>query len=213
MPSQNLALRLLGLLGALLLIKVSIAIVGNYSLYFPPNFEQGFLDGRAQTFVGLYRLAFYGHIVVGPICMAIGTVQLTPWSRRTAKLHRWLGRLQLLLILLVLSPSGTIMAWHSYAGWIAGFGFLSLAIATTWCALQGWRTALVRRYDDHARWMLRCSILLCSAILLRIIGGATEFMHWDAEASYRVAAWSSWVVPLLVFELIERHWHLCRHAK
>jgi len=100
MSSQNLALRLLVLLGALLLIKVSIAIVGNYSLYFPPNFEQGFLEGRAQIFVGLYRLAFYGHIVVGPICMAIGTVQLTPWSRRTAKLHRGLGRLQLLLILL-----------------------------------------------------------------------------------------------------------------
>ena len=212
MPSQNLALRLLILLGVLLLIKVWVAIVGNYSLYFPPNFEQGFLEGRAQIFVGLYRLAFYGHILVGPVCMAIGTVLLTPWSRRTAMLHRVLGRLQLLLILLVLSPTGMIMAWQSYAGWIAGGGFLSLSVVTAWCALQGWRTALVRRYDDHARWMLRCCILLCSAIVLRIIGGATEFMHWDPETSYRVAAWGSWVVPLLVFEVIERHWHLCRRV-
>jgi len=35
-------------------------------------------------------------------------------------------------------------------------------------------------------------------------------MHWDAETSYRVAAWSSWALPLMVFEVIERQWHLCR---
>jgi uncharacterized membrane protein YozB (DUF420 family) len=204
MQSQSVAVKLLILLALLLLGKVWIAIFSNYWLYFPPNFEHGFLQGRIGSFEGLYRWAFYTHIIAGPISIVVGTILLFPYTRRTASVHRLLGRIQLSMVLLLLAPSGFVMAWQSHAGLIAAVGFASLSVATAYCALQGWRLVRLHQYEDHSRWMKRSYVLLCSAIFLRLIGGATELMQLDSEMSYRFAAWASWALPLLAFEVIER---------
>lgn len=60
-------------------------------------------------------------------------------------------------------------------------------------------------YDQHRRWMVRSYVLICSAVTLRLISGAAGLIGVPSpEGAYIVAAWSSWLLPLVVYEIAER---------
>jgi hypothetical protein len=53
--------------------------------------------------------------------------------------------------------------------------------------------------------MLRCYVLICSALALRLISGAAGLIGVPSpESAYIVAAWCSWLIPLAACELVER---------
>ena len=93
------------------------------------------------------------------------------------------------------------MARYAESGAIAGTGFAVLAIVTAGCALLGWRSAVQRRFSEHRQWMWRCFLCLCSAVVLRLIGGLSIVTDVGGGWSYPLAAWVSWLVPLVAFEL------------
>jgi hypothetical protein len=112
-----------------------------------------------------------------------------------------LGRLQVGCILLLLAPSGLWMARYAATGAIAAAGLGVLAVLTAGCVFRGWRAAVGRRWAEHRRWMWRTFILLCSAIVIRLLGGLATVAQWDAPWLYPFATWASWLVPLLIVEL------------
>jgi uncharacterized membrane protein YozB (DUF420 family) len=188
----------------LLILKVTVSIVQGYRDYFPANFEAGFLRGREAHFFGAYRAAFYAHIASGPVSLVLGLVLISQWFRmRFTSWHRALGKVQGLLVLLVLAPSGLWMAQHAETGTVAAIGFAMLAIITAGSVVIGWRAAVQKRFVVHRAWMLRCFFLLCSAVVLRVIGGLATVTGIGSEWSYPAAAWLSWLVPLALFELTE----------
>jgi hypothetical protein len=149
------------LLGA----RVLLAILVSYGDYFPPDFTSDFLQGRELHFQGLYRGAFYLHLISGPAALLLGSLLLSQQLRlRFPRLHPVLGRLQIAVILLGVTPSGLWMAGYAKSGMIAGWGFGVLAVATGGCAALGWKAAMARQFDAHRRWMVRCFVLLCSAM-------------------------------------------------
>jgi hypothetical protein len=185
----------------LLIFKVTLSVLLGYRSYWPPDFNSDFLLGREAYFFGPYRWAFYAHLLAGPLTLVAGTILISDRFRRFApRAHRRLGRLQVACVLLVLVPSGLWMARYAIGGVIPGAGLAMLALATAACATLGWRAALARRFDDHRRWMWRLYLLLCSAVVIRIIGGAATVAQFDALWLYPLSAWASWLVPLLVFE-------------
>lgn len=197
--------RILTLLAGLLIIKVTLSIISNYHNYFPPDFASEFLHGRESHFLGVYRWAFYTHIVSGPVSLILGLLLIAERSRpRFPQCHRYLGRLQVACVLLLVTPSGLWMAYHAAAGPLASVGLAALAIATAVCVTLGARSALLRRFADHRRWMWRCYLLLCSAVVLRLIGGAAIVTGMTAPWVDPVATWMSWLVPLTAFEVCER---------
>jgi hypothetical protein len=116
-----------------------------------------------------------------------------------------LGRVQDVVLLLFVLPSSVVMARHAFGGWPAGLSFLLLSAATAGCAIVGVVHARRRRYDRHRRWMLRCYVLICSAVALRLISGAAGLVGVPSpEHAYVFAAWSSWLFPLAAYELVER---------
>jgi predicted membrane protein DUF2306 len=186
---------------ALLIVKVTLSVVIGYRDYFPPNFDADFLLGRAAYFWGAYSWAFYVHLAAGPATLLLGTVLISERFRQWApRWHRRLGRAQVAAILLLVVPSGLWMARYAVTGAAAGAGLAMLAIATAVSAILGWRSAVSRRFDIHRRWMCRTYLLLCSAVVIRLIGGAATVLQFDALWLYPLAAWASWLVPLLVFE-------------
>jgi hypothetical protein len=108
--------------------------------------------------------------------------------------------MQVACILLLVVPSGLWMARYAATGAVAAAGLGSLAIVTAACATFGWRAAVARRFDVHRRWMWRTYILLCSAVVIRLIGGLATVLHFDALWLYPLSAWTSWLLPLLIFE-------------
>ncbi len=159
-----------------------------------------------MTFAGAYRVAFYVHICSAPFVLVNGLILLSARVRRRhPKWHRVLGRVQVGVLLVFVLPSSVVMSRHAFGGWPAGLSFLLLSGATAGCAVAGVVQARRRRYDRHRRWMLRCYVLICSAVALRLISGAARLIGVPSpEQAYIVAAWVSWLFPLAAFEVAER---------
>jgi hypothetical protein len=194
--------RVLIILAGLLIFKVTVGVVLKYRDYFPPNFESDFLRGRELYFSGSYHWAFYTHIAAGPIALVLGMILISERFRlKFPKWHRYLGRIQALNVLFLVTPSGLWMAYHAEAGPIAGLGFAALAVVTGMSVALGWRSAVKRRFTDHRRWMSRCFLLLCSTVVLRLIAGLATVTGVQATWVDPLSAWASWLVPLAAFEL------------
>jgi hypothetical protein len=201
----TLPVRILTLLAGVLIIKVTASVVSNYSDYFPPNFTSDFLHGREDHFFGPYQGAFYTHILSGPVALMLGLILIGERSRaRFPRFHRYLGRVQAACVLLLVTPSGLAMAYHAAAGPIAALGLAALAIATAVCVSFGAHAAVRRRFADHRRWMWRCYLLLCAAVVIRLLGGLATVTGVVAPWVDPLATWLSWLGPLAAFEVRER---------
>lgn len=199
MRRTSIAITVLRFLAVWLVLQTVVRVLIGFADYFPPNFRADFLQGREGYFFHGYQWAFYAHIVSGPITLVLGLVLLSQkFRRRWPRWHRLLGRVQVALVLLLVTPSGLWMAAYAASGPVAGVGFAALSITTAACAALGWRAAVRRQFEQHRWWMLRCYTLLCSAVVLRLIGGASELLeiYW----TYPFAAWVSWLAPLAVLE-------------
>jgi len=195
-------LKVTNVLVVLLALRVLAGIVYEYQWYFPANFKvSGFLAGRESFFTGVYRLAFYSHIVCGPFVILIGMFLFWSGNRGIqVSIHRLLGKIQYLTIAIVLVPSGLVMATRAYTGYIAGIGFAVLSVSTfaaaTLAVLHIRRGQLI----EHRRWASRLTILLFSPILLRTMTGLAVAFRIESPESYRFSVWASWGIPLLVLE-------------
>lgn len=186
---------------ALLILKVTTSIIAGYVNYFPPDFSATFLQGRRDYFFGSYQWTFYPHIIAGPLTLLFGLLLMQPQLRRRfPRGHARLGQLQVALVLLILAPSGFWMALRAHAGPATQLGFALLSIATAASAAVGWLTARQRQLALHGLWMTRCYLLLCSAVVTRLLGGSFLLLGWDGDWTYLTAAWFSWLGPLSLLE-------------
>ncbi|HEX7377683.1 MAG TPA: DUF2306 domain-containing protein [Pirellulales bacterium] len=189
------------LLTAVLIVKVTLTVAWGYRNYWPPNFNSDFLHGREGYFAGAYQWAFYAHIASGPITLLLGLVLLNDRFRlRFLRWHRVLGRIQIATILLLVTPGGLWMAYYAQSGPVAAASFALLAVLTGACAALGWKAAVERRFAVHRRWMWRGYVLLCSAVVLRLLGGLATVSGVQAAWFDPLAAWMCWLVPLAALE-------------
>ncbi|HET6423215.1 MAG TPA: DUF2306 domain-containing protein [Planctomycetaceae bacterium] len=193
--------RVLAAMVALLIVRVTVEVMRGYVSYYPPDFSSDFLHGREADF-DRYRWAFYPHIVTGPFSLFAGLLLMSDRFRlQFPQGHRWLGRIHVANVLLILLPSGFVMGFDAAAGLSAVISFVLLTAVTAICTALGWRAAMQRRFVVHRRWMQRSYVLLCSAVVLRILGGigtVLEVPWWWYDAAI---TWASWLLPLIVFEL------------
>lgn len=183
------------------IVKVTCEVVLGYRRYLPPDFAADFLYGRQAYFHGAYQWAFYPHIAGGPLALALGTLLVGDWFRlRWPEWHRRLGRLHVLNVLFVVAPSGLWMAFYAAAGWVGTASFVLLSSLTSLTAALGWRAAVLRRFAEHRTWMWRCYVLLCSAVVIRVLGGFGTVAGVTASWWDPASTWVCWVVPLAVLE-------------
>jgi hypothetical protein len=198
--------RLIGpLILVLFVLRVVAQVVGTYPDYFPPNFDSEFLLGRDSEFYGSYQWAFHVHVISGPLALLLGLCLLSSGIRkRWPSWHRRVGRFQCVLLLTCVAPSGFWMAFYAHSGRFAEAGFVALSLATAVTTIMGWQAALRRHFVAHQRWMTRNFLLLFSAVILRIIGGASEYCGWHYDWIYPLNAWLSWLLPIGIYEVM-RH--------
>ena len=196
---------------ALLILRVLVTMLLEYRWYFPADFNGSvFLSGRQATFVGLYRAAFYAHIISGPLALVLGLGLLAiARAPRLSRVHRRLGRVQILLVLLLVAPSGLIMACGTQAGELAAYGFAALALLTGGCGVAVIQAARAGRFEAHQRWALRCCVLLCSPMLLRLNTGLLIVTQHESIWLYSLSAWLSWLIPLMFLEVWFRYSAYC----
>lgn len=193
------------ILTAVVIAKVTFSVILNNRQYFPPDFRSDFLLGRQAYFYGVYQYAFFTHVVAGPISLMLGLVLVSKWFRAQWPVaHRWIGRTQVTLVVFVVAPGGFLMALRAVGGHVAVWGFAVLAILTAATALMGYVSARQRKFVQHERWMFRCFLLLVSAVVLRLMAGLATVAGIDGDWLYPTSAWTSWLLPLAVYELYWR---------
>jgi len=149
---------------------------------------------------GFLRQLLIAHALTGLVALAIGPFQFLPRLRGSRPvLHRMLGRVYLTAILFS-GLSGLWLAFHTTGGFAATSGFFFLSIGWLLTGALAWRAALKRDFSAHRAWMMRSYALTFAAVTLRIYLGLGVAAGIPFPEIYATAAWSSWVLNLVVVE-------------
>ena len=95
------------------------------------------------------------------------------------------------------------MAVYSSFGW--AFGFSLLAMATAWftTAAMAYYAIRKRKIQIHKEWMVRAYVVTFAFVTFRILSDYSFMRHLLPESDRALTiSWSSWVLPLLVTEVV-----------
>lgn len=150
-----------------------------------------------------YRIAFYIHIFSSLIVLLSGGLLfVNVLLQKYAVVHRWLGKLYVILLLGFAAPSGFIMAFYANGGWMAKLSFLILTSLWWWFTYKGYQTVRARQFVAHRMWMLRSYALTLSAITLRLMQFVLSYWFLINPAEqYIFVSWVSWMLNLTIVEL------------
>ncbi|RYD52435.1 MAG: DUF2306 domain-containing protein [Sphingobacteriales bacterium] len=157
-----------------------------------------------------YLPVFYTHVYSALFTLLAGFTQFRKGLLQTApRLHRQLGYVYVVTVLLFAAPSGWLMGLVANGGLIAQTFFTVLALfwwISTYKALQKARN---RQFAAHRAWMIRSYALALSAITLRL--WKLVLVQTFAPPPMDVYIWVSglgWIPNWLLAE-----WLLFRNAK
>ncbi len=174
---------------AVLSVLVALASFRFLALGLPLSFPdmQGQIEGQ--------RLAFILHVSLAPVALALGSVQFFAAIRRRKPLHRWLGRIYGIAIL-VSGLAGVLVALNAAGGLSAQIGFGVLAIVWIATTANAIRHAMARQIAKHRRWMVYSFALTFAGVTLRLylLGFMVAGFSYTEASAY--LAWLCWLPNL-----------------
>ena len=151
-----------------------------------------------------FRTGFYIHITASWLVLVTGLLQFFPQLTSVyPKVHRSMGKIYVLGILLLAAPSGLILASFANGGLPAKTGFTLQCFVWWFATLIAFRKILDRNFKDHVRWMIRSYAVTLAAMSLRTEG---YFLHYffgtKPIETYITITWLSWVGNLIIAETL-----------
>lgn len=173
--------------------------------YIPYNTDVAFLQIK-QHVTGMlhYRIAFFTHVYTSMLVLPAGFIQFNNHILKKYKsLHRLSGWIYAVFVLLLVAPSGFVMGLYANGGISSQIAFCLLPLLWFYTTLQALLTVKRKDFIAHRKWMIRSFALTLSAITLRAWKYILVYLfHPPPMDTYRMVAWLSWVVNLLIAELI-----------
>lgn len=173
--------------------------------YIPYNTDVAFL-GIKQHVIGFlhYRVAFFTHVYTSMLVLPAGFIQFNAWLLKKYKsLHRISGWIYVVFVLLLVAPSGFIMGLYANGGISSQVSFCLLSVLWFYSTLRALLFIRKKDFNTHRKWMIRSFALTLSAITLRAWKYILVYLFHPAPMdTYRLVAWLSWVVNLIVAEII-----------
>jgi uncharacterized membrane protein len=193
----------LGKFGLLLILLIIGGLIFIKSIeYYDPHFNNGYLLDKAEIFDGIFKYGLYAHIGTVPLILLTGSAQaFFRYEFTNRRLHKTLGKIYGYLILFISAPGAFIISFYAFGGWWGKSSFLLLTTLWMWFTYCGLRNGENKDIARHKSFMIRSYVLTLSAILLRIL--SFIFIHvfdFYGPIAYTLAAWMSWVPPLLITE-------------
>jgi len=177
--------------------------------YIPLSSDVSFLQIK-QTEVSsikAYLPIFYVHVYTAIFVLLAGFTQFNAEIlARYPKIHRRLGYLYVVFVLLLASPSGIFIGWFANGGLMAKTSFIILGILWFWFTSKATLLILKRKITAHKKFMYRSFALAASAITLRLWKVILVYLFHPAPMDvYQIIAWLGWIPNLLIAEwLIKR---------
>jgi Predicted membrane protein (DUF2306) len=174
-------------------------------VYIPMHSDTAFLQLK-QDYIHIteWRIAFYIHVFTSMLVLLAGFTQFSNWfHKKYTRLHKKLGYLYVLNILMITGPASLLMGFYANGGLSSRIAFVLLAIL--WMLFTGIAVykAIKKDFTAHRIFMIRSFALTLSAITLRIwkvvFAMFTDIPPMDR---YRIIAWLGWGLNLLVAEYV-----------
>lgn len=183
------------LVGSALITASSVGYFDDESL---PAFVIEKLPVRFET-LWLWSLRF--HVVAAAFCLPACVALVTKASQRLRTLHRWLGRVTGVLVLLVLVPSGAVLAFDAKGGPVVTAGFLLSAGLVAGFMVRAVVSARRRDFavHRHATWHVLAQLSVAVTSRAMLLG--LEAAAVDPEVAYVIALWLPVVGSAALVEL------------
>ena len=190
-------------IGYLLLAFFSFLMLKITLPYLSMDDHTGFLRIKQHVInIGAWKLAFYVHVFTSMFALLAGFTQFSPSIlANRSSLHRSIGKLYIVVILLLSGPSGLIMALYANGGWVSQLAFALLSVCWWGTTFLAYRAIRQRKIRLHQEMMWRSYALTLSALTLR---AWKWLIVWSFEPHpmdvYMIVAWLGWVPNLLLIE-------------
>jgi len=173
--------------------------------YIPYNTDVGFLRIK-QHYIHIdhWRIAFFIHVYASLWVLFAGFTQFSSrLQRNNPQLHRTMGYIYVVDVLLVTGPAGLIMGFYANGGDLSRIAFVLLAVLWIYFTAMALVKAKQKNFTAHRNFMIRSYALTLSALTLRAWKYAiTNTMALPPMDVYRVVAWLGWVINLIMAEII-----------
>ena len=159
------------------------------------------LEKMPLRFEALWLVSLRVHVAAALVSLPLCVVLMTRALQRRAAVHRWLGRVTGMTLLLALVPSGVILAFDAKGGRLVTAGFLLSGAIVALCTVRG---VLAARRGDlvaHRRAMRHVFAQMSVAVTSRAMLVGSDFAGVDPDLAYVVALWLPVVASALVVEL------------
>jgi uncharacterized membrane protein len=157
------------------------------------------IGGAMEEVFRRHPIAIHAHAFAAGLALLLGPWQFSNRLRaRRPVLHRFIGRVYLVVGIGVGSVSGLVLARLAQGGWVAQLGFACLALAWLYTGVRGYRAIRHGERAQHRRWMVRNHALTLAAVSLRLYLPLSLANGIRFEDAYPVIAWLCWVPNLAI---------------
>src|SRR5687767_7276941 len=173
--------------------------------YIPYNTDVGFLRIKQQYInIDQWRIAFFIHVYASMWVLLAGFTQFSKrLLRNNPLLHRTMGYIYVVDVLLITGPAGLLMGFYANGGIFSRIAFITLAVLWIGFTAMALIKARQGKYKEHRNYMIRSFALTLSALTLRAWKySITNTMSVPPMDVYRVVAWLGWIPNLLVAEYL-----------
>lgn len=145
---------------------------------------------------------FYLHLLFGAIATLSGFPlffsRIIPFR---SKIHKCLGKLYIVSILIISGPTGLYLAFFAEGGELASIGFVLMALAWILPTYIAFQKIIIGQIEAHKKWIFRSYAMTLSGVTLRLYTpiGADYF---DYETNFIISAFLPWIFNLGIAELI-----------
>lgn len=163
-------------------------------------------------FEGLWLASLRIHVAAAIFSFPLCLLLMTRVLQRRVRLHRWVGRVTGLLVLLGLVPSGVVLAFDAKGGASVTAGFLLSGAIVALAMIGGVRAARRRDLAAHARAMRHVVAQMSVAVTSRAMLLGLDAIGVDPDVAYVIALWVPILLSVLGAELIAPRpiWKLVR---
>lgn len=152
-----------------------------------------------------WRYSFYIHVFSSPFVILSGLFQFNRFViHKRPRIHRILGMIYVIVLIFVAAPSGFLMGLYANGSYPTQISFSILSVLWITTTILAYRYAKKGDYLRHSKWMMRSYALTVSAITLRFFTYCINYFNIPISPmdTYILVSYSSWIVNLLVAELL-----------
>jgi Na+/phosphate symporter len=194
-----------GITALILLAFFSFLMLRIIFIYIPVKNDAGFLQLK-QEYIHIteWRVAFFTHVFTSMLVLVAGFTQFSKkFLKQQPRLHRAVGYVYVINILMVTGPSGLLMSFYANGGISSQTAFVLLSVLWIGFTAMGLYKAIKKDFKAHRIFMIRSFALTLSAITLRcwkvLLVNFTDIQPMDR---YRIIAWLGWTLNLIIAEWI-----------